>query len=402
MTTSSHRGLLARAAGALRPGSEPKPITGDPKSGTLAESDPGPNDAATAALNGFAFAPPRTDHGNLGALKYSFAQARNRRTNAGWAREVTVRNFPASKSMAGVNMRLEAGAVRELHWHIQSEWSYVSYGTARITGVDQKARPFVADVKEGDLWFFPPGIPHSIQGLGPDGCEFILVFNDGNFSEDSTFLLTDWLTHTPTDVLAKNLGVDESALELIPRSELYIFSAPLPGRLEDDMGQSAQAPVPDPFNFSLHDVKPIETKGGRVRIADLHNFKASTTICAALVEVEPGGMRELHWHPNADEWQYWIAGKGRMTVFASESRANTVEFNPGDVGFVPQSMAHYIQNIGSDTMRFLEVFNTGEYADVSLNTWLANVPSLLVSAHLNMDETVFRNLSRSKTPVLPA
>ena len=41
---------------------------------------------------------------------------------------------------------------------------------------------------------FPSGIPHSIQGLDSDvdGCEILLVFDNGNFSEDSTFLLIDW------------------------------------------------------------------------------------------------------------------------------------------------------------------------------------------------------------------
>jgi oxalate decarboxylase len=377
-------------------------MTGDPKSGKMATSDPGPRDPAVAELNKFAFAPPRTDHGNLGTLKYSFSEARNRQTNAGWAREVTVRNFPIAKAMAGVNMRLEAGSVRELHWHIPSEWAYMTYGRARITGVDPLNRRFIADVKEGDLWFFPSGVPHSIQALGPDGCEFILVFNDGNFSEDSTFLLTDWLEHTPRDVLAKNLGVDEGALKDMPPRELYIFHAPMPGTLEADLAQSSQPEVPNPYSFALMDVKPIETRGGRVRIADVHNFKASDTTCAALVEVEPGGMREMHWHPTSDEWQYWISGKGRMTIFASEGRANTVEFSPSDVGYVPRSMAHYIENIGQDTLRFLEVFSVGEYADVSLNSWLANVPAELVAAHLNMDPEIFRRLDKKKTPVLPA
>jgi hypothetical protein len=52
----------------------------------------------------------------------------------------------------------------------------------------------------GDLWYFPGGIPHSLQGLGPDGCEFLLVFDDGSFDEDDTFLITDLFKHIPADV----------------------------------------------------------------------------------------------------------------------------------------------------------------------------------------------------------
>jgi hypothetical protein len=51
----------------------------------------------------------------------------------------------------------------------------------------------------------PTGFLHSIQGLGDGGTEFLLVFDDGNFSEDSTSLLTDYLARTPKEVLGKNL-----------------------------------------------------------------------------------------------------------------------------------------------------------------------------------------------------
>jgi len=155
--------------------------------------------------------------------------------------------------MAGV----KAGAVRELHWHKEAEWFYVLKGKARITAVDEMGRTFADDVGEGDLWYFPPGIPHSIQGLDSevDGCEFLLVFDDGNFSEDSTFLLTDWLAHTPCDVLAKNFGASEDKLEKLPTKELYIFPAPKLGPLLDDRKSDA-APVPNTFSHRLLQQEP--------------------------------------------------------------------------------------------------------------------------------------------------
>ena len=86
----------------------------------------------------------------------------------------------------------------------------------------------------GDLWLFPPGVPHSIQGLGPDGCQFLLVFDDGNFNEFETFLLTDWLTHTPKEVLAKNFGVSEATFDKVPKKELFIFQTGLPEDLKKE------------------------------------------------------------------------------------------------------------------------------------------------------------------------
>jgi len=157
-------------------------------------------------------------------------------------------------------MRLNAGGVRELHWHKAAEWSYMLYGTARITGVDANGRNFVDDVGVGDLWYFPPGIPHSIQGLGPDGAEFLLVFDDGDFDEDNTFLLSDWIKHVPPEVLAKNFGVQASEFAKVPDpSQLYIFPAPVPGPLGSDKIAGATE-VPQSFSHRMMAQTPIKTK----------------------------------------------------------------------------------------------------------------------------------------------
>jgi oxalate decarboxylase len=146
--------------------------------------------------------------------------------------------------------------------------------------------------------------------------------------------------------------------------------------------------------------EPIRMKGGTVRITDSSLFKMSKTIAAALVEVEAGGMRELHWHPNVDEWQYYISGQARMTVFASQNNARTFNFQAGDVGAVPFPMGHYIENIGTTTLKFLEIFRSDYYADVSLAQWLAFTPHELVRAHLNIDESLLAKIPVSKTPVV--
>ena len=157
---------------------------GDPR-----RSEPVQKNPALDAQNADSVNPPPTDAGGVPTFKYPFSIAHKRVHEGGWSREVTVRELAVSKSLAGVNMRLTAGGVRELHWHTAAEWAYMLYGTTRITCIDADGKSFVADTKEGDLWYFPPGIPHSIQGLAPDGGEFLLVFDDGNFSEYETVLL---------------------------------------------------------------------------------------------------------------------------------------------------------------------------------------------------------------------
>jgi oxalate decarboxylase len=363
-------------------------------------SDPGPKNPVRAGQNPDMLSPPATDQGTLPNLRFSFEDAHMRLTAGGWTRQVTVRELGISKAIAGVNMRLNAGSVRELHWHKAAEWAYMLYGKARITAIDANGRNFVDDVGVGDLWYFPPGTPHSIQGLDPDGTEFLLVFDDGEFDEDNTFLLSDWIKHVPPDVLAKNFGVPATAFAQTPDpSQLYIFPAPIPGPLAADKIAGA-VEVPQSFSHRMHAQTPVTSKGGTVRITDSKNFPVSKTIAAALVEVEPGGMRELHWHPNTDEWQYYIAGRARMGVFGASGQARTFDFEENDVGYVPFAMGHYIENTGSTTLRFLEMFKSDYYADVSLDQWLALTPPELVNAHLHADSQLMQALRKEKTPVV--
>ena len=335
--------------------------------------------------------PPSTDQGTLPNLRFSFADAHTRQTDGGWTRQVTQRELGISTTLAGVEMRLNAGSIRELHWHKQAEWAYMLYGTARITAIDQDGNNFVDDVGVGDLWYFPGGVPHSIQGLGPDGCEFLLVFDDGSFDEDDTFLITDWFKQIPQEVLGKNFGVSGDNFAHLPDpSQRYIFKSEVPGPLGPDKLMGAK-PVPQTFKHRLMAQEPIRTKGGTVRIADSSVFKVSKTVAAALVEVEPDGVRELHWHPNADEWQYYISGRARMSVFGSNGRVRVEEFNAGDVGYVPQGYGHYIENAGNEDLELLIVLNNGTYESISLANWIGANPHLLLATNFEVPESTFKD-----------
>jgi oxalate decarboxylase len=173
-----------------------------------------------------------------------------------------------------------------------------------------------------------------------------------------------------------------------------------PGPLAKDR-VAGLGPVPINFTHRMSSLEPIRMKYGQVRILDSANFPATTTT-AALVEVEPGGMRELHWHPNADEWQYHLSGQSRMTVFASGGAAQTFDYQAGDVGYIPRAMPHYIENTGTTTMRSLEMSKSPKFEDVSLAQWLAFTPHELVRAHLKIDESVLAKIPPRKMPVVGA
>jgi oxalate decarboxylase len=367
------------------------------------ETEPGPNNTALDKQNPDSVWAPTTDAGGQPPFKYSFSLSHKRLEEGGWTRQVTVRDLPISKKMAGVEMRLIKGGIRELHWHVGAEWALMLYGSARITAVDQDGRSHVSDVNEGDLWIFRGGIPHSIQGLGEDGCRFLLVFDDGNFNEFETFLLTDWIAHTPPEVLAKNFNVPAETFGNVPKKELFIFERPLPRPLAEEKRQAEEGTgaVPNSFDFRPSQMKPTKvSKGGEVRIVDQKVWPA-TNIAAAIVTLKPGGLRELHWHPNEDEWQYYVSGKGRMTVFSAGAHARTMNFEEGDVGYIEKSAPHYIENIGDEDLVFIEVFPTPYYQDISLAEWMAHTPFRLIDQHLGVGEEMLRKISKKEMVVVP-
>jgi oxalate decarboxylase len=373
--------------------------------GDHSSSDPGQENKPLLDENPNSNMPPPTDHGDVGPIWYSFDLVKKRVEEGGWTHQVTQRELPTSTEITGVNMRLTRGSYRELHWHTADEWAMMLNGNARVTVLSPDGTMFIDDVSKGDLWYFPAGYPHSIQGLGPgDGCEFLLVFDEGMFSEDNTFLISEWVAHTPPEILTKNSNLDRSAIAKLPTDELYIFPGEVPGSLAQDKaavgGNSVESPIQ--FTFKLSTMAPTkQTSGGDVRIVDSHNFPASKNIASALVTLKPGCMRELHWHPNASEWQFYLAGKGRMTVFMPPGRARTMDFNANDVGYVPPVAGHYIENTGNTDLVFLEMFKNSQYLDFSMNNWIRRLPPEMVTAHLNIDEATIRKIPAENQAVIP-
>lgn len=376
-------------------------ITPEPVRGQLGATILGPQNVPLELENPDLLAPPSTDNGHVSNFKWPFSLSHNRMQTGGWAREQNIDSMPAATDIAGVNMRLEAGAIREMHWHTDAEWGYVLAGYLRVSTVTPDGQVYLADVGPGDLWYFPPGFPHSIQAKDTlaEGSEFLLIFDNGSFSEDDTFLLTDWLAHVPKEVLAKNFQVDISAFDHIPAHELYIFpSAPPPEDVTADMVVPNDTPLAYTYPFSK--VNGTQESGGSFKVVDTRTFPAATTISAADVLVEVGGMRELHWHPTEPEWTYFISGQARITVYASSSNAQTFDFQAGDVAYIPPSFGHYIENTGNTPLHFLEIFKSGLVQDISLNQWLALTPPALVKAHLNLDDATISKLSKVKQEVV--
>lgn len=334
----------------------------------------------------------------LPSFRYALGAAPVKTYDGGWAKEATVQNFPVSEKLAGVLMQLAPGGLRELHWHANAaEWAYVIKGRCRVTTIDPQGHSEILDFEAGDVWYFPRGHGHSIQGLGPDDCQFILVFDNGYFSEFGTFSITDWIGHVPADVLAKNFGVPASTFAAFPKREVYLVKGPVPPPQPASPASGSLNTGALTHRYRLLAQKPETYPGGSLRVVSEREFPLSTTVTGALLRIKPGGMRELHWHPGADEWQYYLKGRGRMTVFGSGGRARTDEFAAGDVGYVPQGFGHYIENIGTDELEIVLAFNSGIYESISVTAWIAANPDLLLSTNFGVPAATFASFPKRET-----
>ncbi len=309
-------------------------------------------------------------------------------TSGGWAKEATVENFPISKGIAGVHMYLEPGASRELHWHaIAAEWAFVLDGRCQVMILDPFGQREVANFGPGDVWFFPKGHGHSIQTIGDKPCHFILSFDNGAFSEHGTFSITDWISLTPKDMLAENFGIPASFFDTLPKGETYINSGPI---IPESRAKEVLLPPGLTHKYSLMDLAPkIDTKGGQLRLATQKEFPMSKSMSGGVMTLKPGSIREMHWHPNANEWHYYLNGQAAVALFGSGGRGKVKTFVPGDVAYIPAGYGHAIRNVGNQDVEIVITFDSGEYQEITLSDWMAASPNYLLANNFSVSDDSF-------------
>lgn len=321
------------------------------------------------------------------SFRFQLEKEAPRLGSGGITRGASVHQFPASVGIAGVSMRLDSGGMRELHWHANAaEWGYVVKGSCRTTLMHPDGSAHIDTFNPGDVWYFPRGWGHSIQGLGPEECHFILIFDNGDFSEDHTFSITDWISKTPSNIVAQSLGISIEDVERLPKGEAYFAQGSVPDDASQDSSVRSDPVLVSTHRYPLMAQQPRRVPGGGTqRTVTVDEFPISKGMAGSLLEIEVGAMRELHWHPNADEWQYYLEGSAEMGVFLAEGQAVIEQFDTGDVGYVPMGAGHYIKNTGDSILRVLVGFNNGKYQANDLSAWLASNPADVISTNLGVD-----------------
>ncbi len=312
-------------------------------------------------------------------FKFSLDGGKPKVTSGGWAKEATVHQFPISKGIAGVHMYLNPGASRELHWHaIAAEWAFVIDGHCQTMVLEPSGASEINNFGPGDLWYFAKGHGHSIQTIGDKPCHFILSFDNGAFSEHGTFSITDWVDVTPKDMLAMEFGLPKDVFDAFPKGETYIQAGPV---IKPSDALEAPWPKESTHKFSLMKDNRAnrDFDGGTFRLATVDEFPAQKTMSGGLMVLKPGQMRKLHWNVNANEWHYYLKGKGQVALFGSGGRGKVAEFGPGDVAYIPMGFGHAIKNVGSDDLEIIQTWDNGKFEEIDLDQWVKASPSYLVS-----------------------
>ena len=339
----------------------------------------------------------------LPTFKFELEKSDGKVIGGSSGKEATVKQLPISKGIAGVSMRLEPGAMRELHWHATAaEWAFVIEGRVRTTVIDPQGRAETNDFEPGDIWYFPRGHGHMLECLGDKPTHFILIFDNGYFSEFGTFSITDWIGHTPKHLLAKNFGLPESAFKDSRRRKSTLPVARFRPKQSADTtrGSSRRQPIPITIGCLLRNLTRIH-KGGREWRVGADRFPISKTVTGVILDLEPGGFRELHWHPTSDEWQYVIEGEISVTMFGSHGRYRAETLNKGDVGYIPQGYGHSIENVGGKRCRVLIGFNTGHYEAIDLSMWVAGNPADVLATNFSKPQSLFEKFPRNRVFIAP-
>ncbi|TDZ25925.1 putative oxalate decarboxylase [Colletotrichum orbiculare MAFF 240422] len=323
-----------------------------------------------------------TDNGVVPNLKWRFSDSKTRILNGGWVREQVIQDLPQSHDIAAAQQHLRKGAVRELHWHKVAEWGFVYSGSVLVSAVDENGKYQAEKLTYGDIWYFPKGAPHTIQGLDDEN-EYLLAFDEADFDKiGTTFNIVDWLAHTPRDVLAKNFGVNASLFDKLPSTNPYIFNGTV---AEPKVNGGSQGYLEGNSSFVYrtlqHPAEKVPGNGGEFRKIDSTNFPISKTIAATF----------------AEEWLYFHKGKGRATVFIGSGAARTFDFAPGDTAAFPDNSGHYIENTSeTEDLVWIELYKSDRVVDVPLTQWLALTPPEIVAQTLKVPVEFVEQLKKER------
>lgn len=311
----------------------------------------------------------------------------------GTIKSLTVKETPSIPNMSTSLVEMKPGALRGLHWHkTAAEFGYVVSGNCVLSVYDPDNHMESGPLNAGDIWYVPRGFSHSLWAAGSQGCTFCTVYDDGITTEQNALHLADLLRVERPEIIYSSLGIRPDRVSS-GSADLLMAGRTDPGSLSPH-GFAASAP--QSFRFKLAQMPQIKSPGGTFAQASSSDFPMSLTLVGAITILEPDGIREPHWHPNADEWDLVLEGNALVTIFDGPGRLNTVQLGPNDIGFLPRNQAHAVETTGGKTFKLLSVFNANAFKAIGISELLAGTPDTLIEQNLGLSPEEVSNLPKDE------
>jgi oxalate decarboxylase len=237
------------------------------------------------------------------------------------------------------------------------------------------------EVGVGDIWFFPQSWGHSIQGVDEEvGCKMVLFFNTPMLPTYNDLSISEILSAFPTEAVSDNTNTPEGVVKTFHQGAIVVNK----GYMPPGPFPKSTSPLPEsPTINILNGTCASFGSGGYMYEIKNDIFPATNAMSGALVHLDAGTLRDIHWHPNADEMHYVLKGSLKVSVYGIGGAKDTFYLNKGDVGFVPKGFAHYFEALEEET-DILLTFNSPNWQTQELSSWLAVVPPYLTAISLNV------------------
>lgn len=306
------------------------------------------------------------------------SQAPKEKTSGGVRKKANKEYLPVLEGLALYWLELESGGIREPHWHLDAnELCYCISGKAQIGIFAPKGSHQSFMLEPGEIAFIPKGYLHYIENAGDTKTTLAIGFNHA--MPDELSLSTVFSASLP-EVMSATFDQDPAFFSRFPKLEKSVV---ITKRQQKAMKEFAHA---SSHKFKLSAIDPqVDKAGGTISIASKENFSILEGITVFDLRLTIGGVREPHWHPNAAELDYVIAGRARMLIMAPDGTKEVFEVHAGDVVFIPSAYFHYIENIGQEELHFCVFFNHESPEDIGISGSLGAFPSDVYAAVLGVD-----------------
>lgn len=127
-------------------------------------------------------------------------------------------------------------------------------------------------------------------------------------------------------------------------------------------------PASSPHVRSLNEAE-IQHQGefGEIRRLTVDTFPILERISIKKLTIEPGAIREPHWHANADELTYCLGGEVLVSVLDNADVFGSFTVAAGEMFHIWSGSLHHIENLGDAPAELLVVFSDESPVDFSLH-----------------------------------